>query len=102
MNSDSLSGPVVSFDDVRIGFDKGDLLNGLSFCVGLGEMMFLIGDSGAGKELALLLEDGLLQPATAKQLVLGHAAQSMTEHELLGFRRRIGFVFQEGALFDSL
>jgi phospholipid/cholesterol/gamma-HCH transport system ATP-binding protein len=45
---------------------------------------------------------GLLRPDSGRVRVLGHDLGSMSEKELLGFRRQIGFVFQEGALFDSL
>src|SRR6202795_3460650 len=102
MNPDSPSGPVLSFEDVRIGFDKGDVLNGLSFSVALRETKVLIGESGSGKTLALKLAAGLLQPDSGTVRMLGHDLGSMSENELLGFRRQIGFVFQEGALFDSL
>src|SRR5258707_1614342 len=102
MNSDSPSGPVLSFKDVRIGFDKGDVLNGLSFSVAHQETKVLIGESGTGKTLALKLAVGLLQPNSGAVQMLGHDLGSMSENELLGFRRQIGFVFQEGALFDSL
>ena len=102
MNSDSPSGPVLSFEDVRIGFDKGDVLNGLSFSVAPRETKVLIGESGSGKTLALKLAAGLLQPDSGTVCMLGHDLGNMSEKELLGFRRRIGFVFQEGALFDSL
>src|ERR1700688_3268051 len=102
MNADSPSEPVVSFKDVRIGFDKGDVLDGLSFSVAPRETKVLIGESGSGKTLALKLAAGLLQPDSGTVRMLGHDLGSMSENELLGFRRQIGFVFQEGALFDSL
>ena len=102
MNSDSPSEPVLSFENVRIGFDKGDVLDGLSFSVAPRETKVLIGESGTGKTLALKLAAGLLQADSGKVRMLGHDLGSMTEKELLSFRRQIGFVFQEGALFDSL
>src|ERR1700747_2908173 len=102
MNLDSPSGPVLSFKDVRIGFDKGDVLNGLSFSVAPRETKVLIGESGSGKTLALKLAAGLLEPDSGTVRMLGHDVSSMSEKELLDFRRQIGFVFQEGALFDSL
>jgi phospholipid/cholesterol/gamma-HCH transport system ATP-binding protein len=102
MNSDSPSEPVLSFKDVRIGFDKGDVLDGLSFSVAPRETKVLIGESGTGKTLALKLAAGLLQADSGAVRMLGRDLGSMTEVELLGFRRQVGFVFQEGALFDSL
>jgi phospholipid/cholesterol/gamma-HCH transport system ATP-binding protein len=102
MNPDSPSEPVLSFKDVRIGSDKGDVLDGLSFSVALRETKVLIGESGTGKTLALKLAAGLLQADSGTVRLLGHDLGRMSEKELLGFRRQIGFVFQEGALFDSL
>ena len=102
MNPDSPSEPVLSFENVRIGFDKGDVLDGLTFSVAPRETKVLIGESGTGKTLALKLTAGLLQPDSGTLRMLGHDLGKMSEKELLSFRRQIGFVFQEGALFDSL
>jgi phospholipid/cholesterol/gamma-HCH transport system ATP-binding protein len=102
MNSDSPSEAVLSFENVHIGFDKGDILDGLSFSVASRETKVLIGESGTGKTLALKLAAGLLQADSGTVRMLGHDLGSMSERDLLGFRRQIGFVFQEGALFDSL
>jgi len=102
MSADPASEPVISFNDIRIGFDKGDVLDGLSFSVAARETKVLIGETGTGKTLALKLAAGLLQADSGTVRVLGHDLGSMSEKELLGFRRKIGFVFQEGALFDSL
>jgi phospholipid/cholesterol/gamma-HCH transport system ATP-binding protein len=93
---------VIAFDGVHLGFDEGDVLRGLSFRVASGETKVLVGETGTGKTLALKLAAGLLQPSQGSVTVLGHEVSSMTEAELLVFRRQIGFVFQEGALFDSL
>jgi phospholipid/cholesterol/gamma-HCH transport system ATP-binding protein len=101
-NLDTASERVVSFKDVRIGFGEGDVLTGLTFSVVPSETKVLIGESGTGKSLALKLAAGLLQPDSGSVHVLGRDLSQMTENELLDFRRQIGFVFQEGALFDSL
>jgi len=93
---------VIAFDGVHLGFDEGDVLRGLSFRVASGETKVLVGETGTGKTLALKLAAGLLQPSQGSVTVLGHEVSSMTEAELLVFRRQIGFAFQEGALFDSL
>src|SRR6266849_2697042 len=102
MSSATPSEPVLSFQDISIGFDKGDVLSGLSFSVAPQETKVLIGESGAGKTLVLKLAAGLLRPDSGNVRMLGHDLGEMPESELLGFRRKIGFVFQEGALFDSL
>ena len=100
--SAATSEPVISFDGVHLGFDEGDILRGLSFQVAPRETKVLVGETGCGKTLTLKLAAGLLQPDQGNVTVLGRDLGSMKESELLAFRRQIGFVFQEGALFDSL
>lgn len=101
--SDPVPGePLIVFKDVRIGFDEGDVLRGISFEVAPGETKVLLGESGAGKTLLMKLAAGLLRPDSGRILVMGHDVSEMPEKELLDFRRRMGFVFQEGALFDSM
>jgi phospholipid/cholesterol/gamma-HCH transport system ATP-binding protein len=94
--------PVVTFENVRIGFDEGDVLRGVSFRVFPRETLVLLGETGTGKTLTLKLAAGLLQPSQGSVQALGNELSGMPERELLAFRRQIGFVFQEGALFDSL
>jgi phospholipid/cholesterol/gamma-HCH transport system ATP-binding protein len=96
------SEPVISFADVRLGFGEGDILRGVSFDVAQGETKVLVGESGSGKTLTLKLAAGLLKAGAGSVRVLGRDLGAMKESELLAFRRQIGFVFQEGALFDSL
>jgi phospholipid/cholesterol/gamma-HCH transport system ATP-binding protein len=93
---------VLSFEDVRIGFGQADVLTGLTFSVVTSETKVLIGESGTGKSIALKLAAGLLRADSGSVRVLGRDLGQMSENELLDFRRQVGFVFQEGALFDSL
>jgi len=94
--------PFIAFKDVHIGFDEGEVLRGVSFEVGPGETKILLGESGAGKTLVMKLAAGLLRADAGRVWVMGHDVADMHEKELLDFRRQVGFVFQEGALFDSL
>jgi phospholipid/cholesterol/gamma-HCH transport system ATP-binding protein len=100
--SSSSSNPTIDFEGVRIGFDGVDIFRGVSFRVQERETLVLLGETGAGKTLALKLAAGLLRPLAGSIQVLGQEVSSMPEKDLLAFRRRIGFVFQEGALFDSM
>ena len=93
---------VVAFTDVKIGFDEGDVLRGVSFEVMPRETLVLLGETGTGKTLTLKMAAGLLRPTQGKIEVLGQEVSSMSETSLLAYRRNLGFVFQEGALFDSL
>lgn len=101
MNAAS-SEPVISFEDVHLGFGEGDILRGISFHVLPRETKVLVGETGTGKTLILKLAAGLLKATAGHVRVGGHDLDAMSEAELLVFRREIGFVFQEGALFDSM
>ena len=92
----------MKFSDVSIGFDEGEVLHDLSFAVAERETLVLLGETGTGKTLTLKLAAGLLRPSAGKVEVLGEDVSGMSERDLLAFRRKIGFVFQEGALFDSM
>ena len=94
--------PVISFEDVTLGFGEDDVLRGVSFEVRPGETKALLGESGSGKTLILKLTAGLMRPDAGRIRVMGFDLAEMSEKELLDFRRQIGFVFQEGALFDSM
>src|SRR5579862_7942387 len=89
--------PVVTFDNVRLSFDEGDILRGLSFKVLPRETLILLGETGTGKTLTLKLAASLLHPSQNRVSVLSHEVSAMSEVELLAFRRQIGFVFQENA-----
>ncbi|MGH9747350.1 MAG: ABC transporter ATP-binding protein [Candidatus Acidiferrales bacterium] len=99
------SGPgesLIVFKDVHVGFDENDVLQGISFEVSPGETKVLLGESGSGKTLIMKLAAGLMRADSGHIWVTGNDVSEMNEKELLDFRRRIGFVFQESALFDSL
>jgi phospholipid/cholesterol/gamma-HCH transport system ATP-binding protein len=95
-------GPAIVFTGVRIGFDEGEVLRGIDLSIAPRETTVLLGETGTGKTLILKMAAGLIRPATGRVTVLGRDLGEMNERELLDFRRQIGFVFQEGALFDSL
>ncbi|MBZ5527936.1 MAG: ATP-binding cassette domain-containing protein [Acidobacteriia bacterium] len=102
MNSSRPADAVVSIENVRLGFEEGDVLRQVSFAVQQRETLVLLGETGSGKTLTLKLAAGLLRPDSGRVSVLGQTVSEMSEDDLLDFRRKIGFVFQEGALFDSL
>jgi phospholipid/cholesterol/gamma-HCH transport system ATP-binding protein len=94
--------PAITFEDVWVGFDEGQVLRGVTFQVHERETLILLGETGTGKTLTLKMAAGLLAPNSGSVVVLGNEVSEMEERELLAFRRKIGFVFQEGALFDSM
>jgi len=93
---------LISLRDVHLGFGDREVLQGISLDVAHGETKVLLGETGMGKTLIMKLAAGLIQPDSGHVLVMGHDVSDMPEKELLNFRRSVGFVFQEGALFDSM
>jgi len=67
-----------------------------------GETKAIFGVAGSGKSTLLKLALGLIKPDSGRIVVLGEEVTSMTENQLFELRRRVGIVFQESALFDSL
>ena len=102
MNANSSSAQVTAFEDVHLGFETQDVLRGLYFALSVRETKVLVGESGSGKTLILKLAAGLLRPDAGRVFLLGQDLGALDEKDLLRFRRRVGFVFQEGALFDSI
>src|ERR1700736_1478455 len=98
----SPSGYAIEFDNVAIAFDEKVVLDGISFQLPHGETKALFGVAGSGKSTLLKLAMGLLRPDSGRIFVLGEEVTSMSEQELFELRRRVGIVFQESALFDSL
>jgi phospholipid/cholesterol/gamma-HCH transport system ATP-binding protein len=99
---DADTGPVVVFDDVSIGFDGKPVLNNLSFKVERGETLIILGPAGCGKSVLLKLANGLMAPDSGDICIFGQDIVQMSEYDLYTLRARIGMVFQESALFDSL
>ena len=89
------------FLDVSIAFEQ-PVLDGISFQLNHGETKVLLGESGTGKTLILKLALGLIKPDSGTISVLGEEISAMREQDMYALRRRIGMVFQESALFDSL
>src|ERR1700748_3010974 len=93
---------VLEFKDVELGFDQHLVLRGVSFCLHRGETKVLFGVAGSGKSVLLKLALGLMKPDAGTITVLGQEITEMTENDLFALRRKVGIVFQESALFDSL
>jgi phospholipid/cholesterol/gamma-HCH transport system ATP-binding protein len=95
-------GFAIEFDKVSIAFDEKEVLDGVSFQLPHGETKALFGVAGSGKSTLLKLAIGLMKPDSGRIFVLGEEVTRMSEQELFELRRRVGIVFQESALFDSL
>ncbi len=93
--------PVISFRDVHLSFDR-PILKGVSFDLGPGTTKIVLGGSGSGKTTILRLILGLLKPDSGTISVDGTEVSLLDEEDMRPIRLKIGMVFQEGALFDSL
>ncbi|MET0390928.1 MAG: ATP-binding cassette domain-containing protein [Polyangiales bacterium] len=93
---------VIRFDNVRKAFGRQQVFRDLSLDVQRGEIIALIGGSGCGKSVLLKLILGLLRCDSGEVHVDGENISRYGERELLPIRRKVGMVFQNGALFDSL
>ena len=93
---------IVEVIDVWKRFDGLEVLRGLSLEALKGETLVVMGGSGSGKTVLLRHIAGLIQPDRGQVKVFGQNIEALSEEELLPIRRRMGFVFQGAALFDSL
>jgi len=94
--------PAIEFRDVVLAFDDRVILDNLNFKVMKGETKIILGGSGGGKSTIIKLVLGLLKPDSGTILVDGEDVTDYSEDQMMRVRKKIGMVFQEGALFDSL
>jgi len=92
----------VVFREVSIAFEEKQVLNGISFRLPYGQTKAIFGVAGSGKSTILKLAIGLMRPDGGHIYTLGEDVTQMKEKALFELRRRVGIVFQESALFDSL
>ena len=96
---ESVSRPVVQFQDVSYAIDGATILDGLSFEVTRGEVLVLLGESGCGKTTTLKLINRLIEPTTGEILVDG---RSTMVWDVIDLRRSVGYVLQDGGLFPHM
>ncbi len=94
--------PFAFFDEVYKQFDGKEVLRGLTLVIRKGEMLVILGGSGTGKTVILKHIVGLIKPDGGRVYVDGDDITDMDENQLIPLRRRTGFLFQGGALFDSM
>lgn len=94
--------PVVELHDLTLAYGEAMVLDGVSLELFHGETLCILGGSGAGKSTLLRLVLGLSDPDRGRVLVRGRDITRAPLDEVLALRRRMGMVFQEAALFDSL
>jgi len=93
---------VLRFENVSVSFDGEPAIVDLSFDALAGQSNIILGAAGSGKTVLLKTAMGLVQPQSGKVYVFGQDITTLSEPELFGIRSKIGMLFQESALFDSL
>ena len=94
--------PVIELHAVHIAFESPEVLRGIDLSVMKGEILTIMGGSGSGKTVLLRLIAGLIKPDRGKIRIDGTNIVPLNEDEMLSFRQRMGVVFQQAALFDSM
>ena len=94
--------PAVAVDNVHKTFGVHKVLNGISLSVGQGETLAVLGRSGTGKSVLLRLIIGLNQPDSGSIRIQGQDIFGLSVDELGEIRKKMGFLFQHAALYDSL
>jgi phospholipid/cholesterol/gamma-HCH transport system ATP-binding protein len=94
--------PAIEFRSVDLAFDDQVILDKVDFKVRRGETKIVLGGSGSGKSTIINLILGLLKPDGGEILIDGENITDFDDQEMMRVRRKIGMVFQDGALFDSL
>jgi phospholipid/cholesterol/gamma-HCH transport system ATP-binding protein len=93
---------MIDLRGVKIAFNEKQVLKGLDLHIDTGETLVLLGPSGCGKSVTLKILLGLLQPDSGSVLIDGEEMVGKSEDEMIRTRKKMGMVFQGGALFDSL
>ncbi len=93
---------IIQLEQVGINFGSFEVHQNINFRVQSGEVVTLLGPSGAGKTLILKMIIGLLRPSKGQLIVLGKRIDTLPEDQLRLVRKEIGMLFQGAALFDSL
>jgi phospholipid/cholesterol/gamma-HCH transport system ATP-binding protein len=94
--------PVLRFENVSVSFDDHPALIDVSFETLEGESRVILGAAGSGKTVVLKTAMGLVKPHEGRIFAFGQDITEMEERDLFGIRVKIGMLFQESALFDSL
>lgn len=93
---------VIVLDRVSRAFGSKKVLEGASLRINGGDIVAILGASGSGKSVTLKTINGLIAPDDGNVDVLGHRVNELSEQELAPLRKRVSYLFQGGALFDSM
>ncbi len=94
--------PVIRIRDLHKSFGSNHVLRGIDMDVYPGESVAVLGKSGSGKSVLIKCMVGLMTPDSGQLQVYGHEVAKLNQSSLDELRRRIGFLFQSNALYDSM
>jgi phospholipid/cholesterol/gamma-HCH transport system ATP-binding protein len=100
--ADPATSEVLRFDDVSLHFDRTPALDHVSFAMNAGETRVVFGAAGSGKTMMLKTAVGLERPDSGRVILFGEDVTNFKESALFGIRSKVGILFQEGGLFDSM
>ncbi|MHC4676138.1 MAG: ABC transporter ATP-binding protein [Planctomycetota bacterium] len=98
----NITNPIIEFRQVWRRFGRLEVLCGVDLAIERGKTTVVIGESGTGKSVLLKHMIGLLKPNKGQVYVDGQRVDRLSEKEWVAVRKRFGFLFQLGALFDSM
>lgn len=102
VQSNTQTDPVISIRGLSKSFGETDVLKDINLDVFKGENMVVLGRSGSGKSVLIKILVGLLRPDKGEVRVLGEEVDKLSAKDLDKLRLRIGFSFQNSALYDSM
>jgi phospholipid/cholesterol/gamma-HCH transport system ATP-binding protein len=99
---DAADDSIVRFENVTVTFDDAKALDGISFEITRGQTRIVFGAAASGKSVMLKTALGLVRPTSGRVFLFGQEITELSEEEMFALRARVGVLFQEGGLFDSL
>src|SRR5580765_4020330 len=99
-NKSEMAEKVIEINNLRKGFGEQEVLRDVSLKLFNGENLVVLGKSGTGKSVLIKCIVNLLKPDSGTIDVLGKKVSSLKRKELGELRKKIGFLFQSGALYD--
>jgi phospholipid/cholesterol/gamma-HCH transport system ATP-binding protein len=93
---------VVEMEHLKKSFGNNHVLRDINLVIHKGETLVILGKSGTGKSILIKCIVGLVDPDGGKLVILGQNISELKDKELIEMRKKIGFLFQSGALYDSM
>jgi phospholipid/cholesterol/gamma-HCH transport system ATP-binding protein len=94
--------PIIIIKDLQKSFGKNKILDGINLTLNMGENLVILGRSGSGKSVTIKCLVGLIKVDLGKIIIFDKEITNLNDVELNNIRARIGFMFQDGALYDSM